>query len=74
MTPEELHALQEQVMRLDQDQRTALLEALQSDLRPVPGWHLDIIDERVAHADANPDSLAPADEVIERVRETLRRQ
>ena len=66
--------LQEQVLALPQEQRQALLEVLRESLAPMPDWHREVLDERIAAAEANPDAFTPAPEVVERVRARLRRR
>ena len=38
---------------------------------PVPDWHREELDRRLAEADANPDASVPWDEVKRRLREKL---
>lgn len=38
---------------------------------PVPDWHREELDRRLAAADADPDAAVPWDEVKKRLREVL---
>jgi putative addiction module component (TIGR02574 family) len=38
---------------------------------PVPEWHREILRERIAELDANPDSTVPWDEAHKRITERL---
>jgi len=38
---------------------------------PVPDWHREELDRRLAEADANPDAAIPWEEVKRRLREKL---
>ena len=41
------------------------------DALPVPDWHREELDRRLAAADANPDAAIPWEEVKRRLREKL---
>ncbi len=74
MAREESIALEEQVLALPRKKKEALLEALQANLAPMPDWHRQVLEERIALANANPDTFTSAPEVVERIRAGLRRR
>jgi putative addiction module component (TIGR02574 family) len=45
-----------------------LWDSLKPDDVPVPQWHLDIIRERLAEDERDPDSAIPAEQVLDRLR------
>lgn len=47
--------------------------AAHPDEVPVPDWHRELIEERLAEHRAGPDDVTPWEEVREAVREKLRR-
>jgi len=64
-------------MPLSVAQRLALISELwdsipdSPDTFPVPAWHREELDRRLAAADANPDAAIPWEEVKRRLREKL---
>ena len=74
MSKEELSPLQEQVLALPREEQQALFEMLQASLAPMPEWHREVLEERLAAANADLGSFTPAPEVVERVRDRLRRR
>jgi hypothetical protein len=57
------------VEELTVDERLALLGRVWDSLidagpPPVPGWHVSIIRERIAAADANPNASIPAEDLF----------
>ncbi len=54
---------------LNIDEQIAYIQALwdriaaKEDVVPVPDWHREILDERLADVDANPDAGRPWEEV-----------
>ena len=64
-------------MPLSVEQRLELMSELWDsipnslDTLPVPDWHREELDRRLAAADANPDAAIPWEEVKRRLREKL---
>ena len=64
-------------MPLSVEQRLELISELWDsipdslDTLPVPDWHREELDRRLAAADANPDAAIPWEEVKRRLREKL---
>ncbi len=64
-------------MPLSVEQRLKLISELWDsipdslDTFPVPEWHRDELDRRLAAADANPDAAIPWEEIKRRPREKL---
>ena len=64
-------------MPLSVEQRLELISELWDsipdslDALPVPEWHREELDRRLAAADANPDAAIPWEEVKRRLREKL---
>ena len=64
-------------MPLSVEQRLELISELWDsipdslDTLPVPDWHREELDRRLAAADANPDAAIPWKEVKRRLREKL---
>ena len=64
-------------MPLSIEQRLELISELWDsipdslDTLPVPEWHREELDRRLAAADANPDAAIPWEEVKRRLREKL---
>ena len=64
-------------MPLSVEQRLELISELwdsipdSPDTLPVPDWHREELDRRLAAADANPDAAIPWEEVKRRLREKL---
>jgi len=64
-------------MPLSVEQRLELITELWEsipdslDTLPVPEWHREELDRRLAAADANPDAAIPWEEVKRRLREKL---
>lgn len=54
---------------LDVDEQIEYVQALwdriaaKDDRVPVPGWHHEVLDERLADLEANPDAARPWEEV-----------
>ncbi len=43
------------------------------DEHPIPVWHHDVLDDRLKELAANPNAPQPADEVVARLREGVRK-
>ena len=62
------------IYQLDAAQKLELIGNLwdslgdSTDSLPIPEWHRDILEERLADADASPDAAIPLDEVMARLR------
>lgn len=68
--------IQEQVMRLPAEQRLDLAEAIWSSLDdpdglPLPGWQRELLDERIAAAEHDPETEIPWSDVKTRALESL---
>ena len=69
--------LQSEVLQLPVEERLELAEAIwesleQSASQPsIPEWQRDLLDERIAEGDADPDAGSPWDEVKQRILASL---
>jgi putative addiction module component (TIGR02574 family) len=62
--------LQEQALRLPPEERAELLEALQASLldAPLPEWHREVLDERLADHERDPGAAIPWEDVKDSLR------
>jgi putative addiction module component (TIGR02574 family) len=69
--------LEREALRLPIEERLQLAEAIWTSLEqestqaPLPAWQQEILDERIAEDDAEPDAGSPWEEVKQRILATL---
>lgn len=69
--------LEREALRLPVEERMQLAETIWTSLEqepaqpPLPVWQRDILDERIAADDAEPDAGSPWEEVKQRILATL---
>lgn len=74
MTKDEL---KREALKLPPEERLKLAEALWESLErdgiqpEIPQWQRDLLDERLAEAEANPEAMEPWDEVKRRILSSL---
>ena len=58
--------LQEEALKLPVDERAALMESLQLSLleEPLADWQKQLLDERIAEDDRDPDGALPGEELL----------
>ncbi|HET9766767.1 MAG TPA: addiction module protein [Thermoanaerobaculia bacterium] len=58
--------LQEQALRLPADERAALMESLHLSLlgEPLADWQQQLLDERIAEDDRDPEGALPGEELL----------
>ena len=58
--------LQEQALKLPAEERAALMESLHLSLldEPLSGWQQQLLDERLAENDRDPDGALPGDDLL----------
>lgn len=58
--------LQEEALKLPADERAALMESLHLSLleEPLADWQKQLLDERIAEDDRDPEGTLPGDELL----------
>lgn len=58
--------LQEQALKLPAEERAALMESLHLSLlgEPLADWQKQLLDERIAEDDRDPDGALPGEELL----------